>query len=194
DQPVRIQDIVEKIAKEKRIDTETILNRIGILMTDSKEIIHPGTRRGKFASHNNELVREADSLIVQRSDKVANYVGYIAYRAENVAQAEAYYAAHAENLLHKKNKLEEVFADIGLDAIRGRGAFYFFFDITPLIGRTWLGEIISIQNFDRNFFLATMARGVEGVAFGDPKGYRTAYTVPEDEIDTTNRLMKQFMS
>ncbi|MBI4342810.1 MAG: pyruvate, phosphate dikinase, partial [Candidatus Omnitrophica bacterium] len=193
--PLKLNKIASSVAEASGKPVEEVLKHLAIVMTDSKEVIHPGTRRGKLASHDTELVRMTDSLIVQRSDRIANAVGLAVYRRgkEYAERTRRYYEAHSAMLAENKQLFEAAWKQMDLGMVRPGGAFYFFWDPSSLFGRPWRGETITPETFDRIFPYATGVQGVPGSAFGYPGWYRFSFAGPRAEIEETIQRVDRFV-
>src|SRR5205823_6219379 len=67
-------------------------------------------------------------------------------------------------------------------------------DTSELIGKTWNGQRINAENFDKIFFDATTCKGLETETFGLPAWYRFSTAGSEEDIKEAIRRTKRFVA
>ena len=188
---LRPQEAAEQAAQKSEEKLNAILNRFSFLGTDSEQAIHPHTRRGKLAGHDVDILRGAREVLVSRSDKIANRVAWAMYRAKNAERFQDFLRRHQAFLARNRNLLYRALELVGIPVPRGDSAFYALFDTSPFHNKTFRGQTLTADNFERHHFLGTGVGGVKGGLF-QGEGYRYAYSSDPKNVRRAIARLRQF--
>ncbi|MBN1354336.1 MAG: aminotransferase class I/II-fold pyridoxal phosphate-dependent enzyme [Candidatus Omnitrophica bacterium] len=127
--PVNLGRIIKEISEETHLPPETVRNSFAVIFTQSKEIVHPGTRLGAVFCYDDSIISFMNNNITLEADPIAMKAQIESYGPENAEKAKAYVEKHADALTKNRDYICDTFDELGINYVKPKGAFYVLFRI-----------------------------------------------------------------
>ena len=193
------RNIFNRLESEKGFKQRKGINDAGdltkyflIMQTQSKELLHPGSRLGVAISGDTVLIQKLREIKILDADPVAKKAQAIIYGASHADYAKKYIQEHNAYLERNVNHICAVLKGLGIHYIKPEGAFYILFrigegpyirfsfagpfaDIIQVMARIerlypqWKAEEKYVNFTSDDLFKEAAITSVSGNAFGAPE-------------------------
>ncbi|MBI1953078.1 MAG: aminotransferase class I/II-fold pyridoxal phosphate-dependent enzyme [Candidatus Omnitrophica bacterium] len=165
--------------------SDSVLTRVALLMTQSKEILQPGGRLGTLAIANPAIVGRMLDQRVLKADRAAMVAQAVVYGQEHVEEFNAFISKHVEHLKRNAKLLTHILRKHGVDFIPPQGAFYLLFKKERFL------------ELDAEFTPWDLGLTyVDGNAFYAPEDewWRIAFSGPTEQVEKAARRLDEWLT